>query len=298
MNTPFALNYSHKAADLVRAGEIHVDLFKCPAWPELVAESAALCATYVHFPLRVGAGDGEVIDEETKQRVDWQSIETLLNQTSTPFVNLHLAPAPHEYSGVPVDSTNPQHVERICGNLVHDVEAVVTRFGAERVIVENCHPSNGTILRAACLPDVIDRVAYETGCGLLLDLSHARLAAGELGMDARAYTEALPVGSISEVHVTGLQRLDERWLSVVRAAGVSDGVLGPYADHIMDHLPMTDPDWEFLQWALTEMRSGRWSAPWVITCEYGGVGGAWEAVTFTDALQSQVPQMYDMVHRL
>jgi uncharacterized protein (UPF0276 family) len=296
MNVQFALNYSRKAAALLRAGEIRIDLFKCPAWPDLVAESQALCATYVHFPLRVGAGDGDALNEETKRRAEWRQVENLLKRTGTPFINLHLAPEPHEHPGIPIDATGPQHVERICDALVRDVEAVVTRFGAERVMVENCHPSIGTILHAACLPEVIGRVVSETGCGLLLDLSHARLAAGAFALDAHAYIEALPVGRINEVHVTGLQRLDERWLSVVRAAGVDDAVLGPYAGHMMDHLPMTAPDWEFLQWALAQISVGTWRIPWVITCEYGGVGGAWEAVTFTDVLRSQVPHMYNMVH--
>ena len=34
----FALNYSPCAAKLLRDGEIQVALFKCPEWPELIAE--------------------------------------------------------------------------------------------------------------------------------------------------------------------------------------------------------------------------------------------------------------------
>ncbi len=39
--TRFALNYSPQAADLLRAGQIEIDLFKCPAWPDLIAEAQA-----------------------------------------------------------------------------------------------------------------------------------------------------------------------------------------------------------------------------------------------------------------
>ena len=34
----FAINYSKPAADLLEAGTIEVDLFKCPEWPELLEE--------------------------------------------------------------------------------------------------------------------------------------------------------------------------------------------------------------------------------------------------------------------
>jgi hypothetical protein len=82
----------------------------------------------------------------------------------------------------------------------------------------------------------------------------------------------------------------------VRAAPGGEALIGPYVGRLMDHLPMTDPDWDFLQWALEQVRGDAWGTPWVITSEYRGVGGAWEAVTFTDVLQSQVPRMYNMVH--
>jgi len=180
-----ALNYSHTAADLRRAGEVQIDLFKCPAWPDLIATALEVRPTYVHFPLVVGSGIGDAIDSETKQRADWRNVETLLVQTNTPLVNLHLAPRPQDYPDLPSDTTEAAHIERITANLLRDVQSVVARFGASNVIVENNHLSAGTILRAACLPHVTERIVNGTGCGFLFDLSHARLAASDLGVDAR-----------------------------------------------------------------------------------------------------------------
>ena len=292
----FAINYSRPAASLLRSGQLQIDLFKCPAWPDLLAESQALCETYVHFPLRVGSGQGDALDAERRQPADWRAVEALLKQARTSLVNLHLAPGPREYPDLPVDSTSPAHVERVTQNLLRDVRAVVARFGPEHVVVENCHPSIGTILNAACLPEVIARVVEESGCGLLFDLSHARLAACALDRDAREYIAALPVNRFRELHVTGIQRIDGYWAGIVRAAAGGEAMIEPYLGRLMDHLPLTAADWEFLRWAMAQVRRGAWSAPWVVTLEYGGVGGPWEAVTDVDVLRSQVPLVYNTVH--
>ena len=95
----FAVHYSRPAADLVDAGAIAPDFFKCPAWPDLIATVQANYPIYVHFPLRVGSGIGDAIDTETHQPAGWKKIETLLTQTDTPFVNLHLEPTVHDHYG-------------------------------------------------------------------------------------------------------------------------------------------------------------------------------------------------------
>jgi hypothetical protein len=68
-------------------------------------------------------------------------------------------------------------------------------------------------LRPTYLPETICRVVEETDCGLLLDLSHARLAAWALNMDPQDYVNQLPVQRICEIHVTGIQRIDRHWVA-------------------------------------------------------------------------------------
>ena len=82
-----AVNYSLPTSELLRAGAIKIDTFKCPAWPHVVATAQEIHPTYVHFPLAAGAGIGDAIDAETKQRVDWRTVDALLDQTGTPYVN-------------------------------------------------------------------------------------------------------------------------------------------------------------------------------------------------------------------
>jgi hypothetical protein len=67
----FAVQYSKPLAAHIQNGTLSIDLFKCPAWPDLVAEASQLLPVYCHMPLKVGGPDGIIIDTERKQPVDW-----------------------------------------------------------------------------------------------------------------------------------------------------------------------------------------------------------------------------------
>jgi hypothetical protein len=204
-----AVNYSQAAADLLAQGHIGVERFKCPAWPDLIETVRQLHPTYVHFALLAGRGDGTVIDGETKCSPDWASIERLLTRTETPFVNVHLSPSARDYPAMPQDTEKPDHIERLTEALIQDVRAIVDRFGPERVIVENDHDNGGRHPRPAYLPQVIRSVVEETGCGLLLDVSHARLAAASISRNPWEYLAELPLAQTREIHLTGLQHFDD-----------------------------------------------------------------------------------------
>lgn len=299
----FAINYSRAADDLWRAGKtcgeqsrtIRVDRFKCPAWQDLVAAVQKSYPVYVHFPLLVGAGIGDAIDAETNAPADWNKVEALLAQTDTPFVNLHLALTTKDYPNVPSQTADPAQIEIIVGNLLRDVRAVTRRFGAARVIVENIAPDGGATMLPALLPHNIARIVNETGCGFLLDLAHARLVAKYLGVDEREYVRALPVAKIREVHITGVQRLAGRFVELLHRAKVEYNFFESMLGQEMDHLPMTEPDWAFAEWALAQIRAGAWCEPWIVSFEYGGVSGAWEAITERAVLENDVPRLYEMV---
>jgi hypothetical protein len=95
-------------------------------------------------------------------------------------------------------------------------------------------------------------VVQETGCGLLLDIPHARIASHYIGMDEREYLAGLPVERIREMHITGLH-------------------VNQYG-YLQDHLGMLDTDWPSLDWVLERIRGGEWGRPWMMAFEYGGVG--------------------------
>jgi uncharacterized protein (UPF0276 family) len=282
-----AVNYSAALARLVADGSVDVDLFKTPAWPDLVAQAAALRPVYVHFPLSIGHGHGRPLDTERRMPIDWARVDGLLERTATQYVNVHFSPYARDgEDGAAV-------VERAAA----DLAPVVARYGAERVVVEN-EPGGGQEAEAPGIaPALIRRLVEEAGCGLLLDISHARLAAERLGWDARAYLLDLPLARVRELHVTGIQLFDAPMQQAALAAGIDPAFVARVAGRRIDHLAFTAADWAFLSWALPLMGRGEWGTPWVVAYEYGGVGLPWEAIGQSAVLQAQVPRLAALLNR-
>ena len=281
-----AANYSVAAAALVQSGQVALDYFKCPAWPDFILQAQTILPVYVHFPLQVGWGRGDALDGETGGPADWDKIEWLLAQTGTPYVNLHLTPRTVDWTTIPVNTADPAHVETIAQALIRDVQAVCHRLGPERVVVENDHHNARQHLRPGFLPSIIARVVDETGCGLLLDLGHARISAHELDLADRDYVVALPVSRLREIHVAGVRRLEGEWLERIEA--IAPDFAHRYAHHLGDHLPMTGADWALLDWAAGQIRGGAWAEPCIVTLEFGGVGPLWELVGTPDELSQEI----------
>jgi len=226
----------------------------------------------VHFDLDVG--DGRL------QRKDWEPVERLLQETGTQFVNLHLGPEAKDFPGYPVDTPEPNQQQQVTQRMLADVQAVVRRFGPRRVIVENVPyraKKKGKVLRPGVEPEVIRKIVAETGCGLLLDISHARIAANALGMDEKEYMESLPVDSLRELHFTGLHLIE---------------------GELRDHLPILPADWPVLEWVLEKIRLGHWAMPWMLAFEYGGVGEKFDWRTDSAVIADQVPRLYEMVKNI
>ena len=267
-----AINYSPAAAQLLQAGRLPIQRFKCPDWPDLVAEASALLPVAVHFSLSAGSGQ--------LAQTDWERVEQLRQVTGTPYVNLHLDALQQDFPGMPRDTHEPAHIRLVTERLLHDVNAAVERFGAGQVIVENVpyqpdgsrnDPPYDKCLRPAVLPEVIRQVVQESGCGLLLDIPHARISAHNLGLDEREYLTSLPVESIRELHVTGLHTNQFGFLQ--------------------DHLSMLESDWPSLEWVLERIRGGEWGSPWLLAFEYGGVGWKFEQRSDPQVIESQVPEL-------
>lgn len=294
-----AVNYSAATGDLVRTGVIDVDRHKCPAWPDLIHrlrnEDGVRTPLHVHFPLLVGTGQGTPISTETNSPPDWDMIDALMSETGTTWVSAHMGPRPEDHPGLTGRPWQEQ-VAVITDALIRDFQPLVARYGAENVVGENIFEYFGMHLRPAVMPDVLSRVIETVGCGLLLDLSHARLAARGIGMDEHDYVDALPISNLREIHITGLQRFDETWINRLETAGLDPEAYGVHRGEWIDHLPMTDEDWTFFAWALSRIRDGRWHAPDLIAFEYGGVGPEFEALTIRDVLAEQVPRLYRMIH--
>lgn len=260
----FSLNYSPQMAELMAEGAIHVDRIKCPEWPDLIATARQSGPVYVHFRLMAGQ---ELLPEALLDEV-----ARFRDETDTPFVNTHIAPRLEDYS-------DPNDKQAVIDGIKRSLDQLAARFGAENVIAENIpYPegrrNNKNFLSAD--PEVISRAINETGVGLLLDLGHALRTAEHLAIDPRLYIAGLPVTRLREIHITGL--------------GYNrDG-------HRSDHMPMRDDDWELLAWALENVRTGNWSEPWSVSCEYGGIGEIFAWRSRKDVIAVEAPRMVAMIH--
>jgi len=261
----FALNYSRPAAQLLREGKIEVDLFKCPLIPEIIQEASGLKPFYVHFPIQ--AGQREIKPELVA------SIRKYLQTSETIFINAHFST---RFQNV----TNPENADEVVEAALSDINFLAAHFEPGRFIIENIPrcPDNMEVVPLVTSPAVISTLLERSGCGLLLDIAHARLAAEALGMPVQEYILKLPVDRIREVHVTGVQ---------VGRQG-----------YRIDHEPMTEDDWELLEWTLQEIHSGCFARPEYVTCEYGGVSPGFDSKNKPEVIAAEIPRMSALVKSL
>jgi uncharacterized protein len=262
----FAINWSPEAAALVNEEKISFDLYKCPDWPEVVADAQTQKPAYIHFPIGLGRGQSS--------QWDFAAIHNWLRKTETLFVNSHLIPHQDIFAqDIPLDD--------LIAGLRKEIELLVSEFGAERVTIENCPDFVGTVrkgfLQQGIEPKLFQALVAETGCGLLLDISHAYMTCRHLERDFADYLNAMPVHALRELHVTGMGE----WSTGIHA----------------DHMPMTAPDWERFDYCLGQIAAGIWAAPEIVAFEYGGIGKLKDLCgSDKDAMAEQVPRLYAMVH--
>jgi uncharacterized protein (UPF0276 family) len=265
MPVPIAFNYSREAAALLEAGRIAIDRWKCPPWPELIEEARRSLPVYIHFDLYAGGG--------RMQSVDWDAVARLLDETGTPFVNLHLTPTRADFGFASAELSDAQQA-RVVETMIADVALVARRFGPQRIIVENI-PYRGVperngweFVRPAVDTAIFTQVLRETGTGLLLDIAHAAITAHTLGLQPAACIAAHPLGQLRELHIGGVR---------------------PHDGQLEDHLAMTDADWALFGGVLKAVASGNAAAPWIVACEYGGLGPnfAWRSESAVIAADAQ-----------
>jgi uncharacterized protein (UPF0276 family) len=264
-----SVNYSIELAGLLERGQVRVDRIKCAEWPDMIADARRLRhPVYVHFPLDAGSSTG--------RPPNFAEALAMARDTDTPYVNLHLVTWQRDFPEWAADSDDPELLHRVTQRMIADVRAAADVIGIERIIVENIpyFGASGEFHRASVEPDDIRQVVAETGAGFLLDISHARIAAHYLGVDAADYICKLPVAQLRELHVTGIREHNGR---------------------LADHMDLGDEDWRWVEWAMRHIRSGAWSTPWTVAFEYGGVGKPFAWRSDARVLAEQVPRLFEIV---
>lgn len=262
-----AVNWSPEAAALLDAGEITFDIYKCSDWEELVAPATEQLRAYVHFPLTLGAGEQD----------DWNfgEIEAWLKRTDTLFINAHIVPQRAQFA-------EDIGLDDLTERLRQEVQQLVEAFGAERVIIENAPYQARNIAEGYHAlgrePALFRAITAATGCGLLLDVAHARLTCATFDADFKAYIAALPVHRLRELHITGI-------------GARPDGSYG-------DHMPMMAEDWPIVEWAFEQINAGAWRMPETIAFEYGGIGRLRKRCgSEREAIASAIPRFHVLVQQ-
>lgn len=109
------------------------------------------------------------------------------SSTGSAYLN-HLLPLPYTEESLSV----------FVGH-IHEVQDALGR----RILIEN--PSSYLRFRHSTIqePEFLAELVRRTGCGLLCDVNNIYVTAWNLGLDAVAYLEALPVDAIGEIHLAG-----------------------------------------------------------------------------------------------
>ncbi|MBE9524179.1 MAG: DUF692 family protein [Chloroflexi bacterium] len=269
----FSINYSPQAAKLVKSGQIEIDYFKTPPWTELITAAKKLRPIAIHFEIRTAG-------IETMQKKDWDKIDRFLGCTSTAYVNLHLSVRTTELPHIPIDDPpTPAHKDEVIDRMLVDLQLMTTRFGANRIIAENIpyRKNQNFDLRACAEADVISQIVHEAGCGLLLDISHARITSHNMDIDPKTYMESLPTKQLRELHFTGVHN---------------------WNGFLQDHLPILEDDWPWLDWVVKKVNNKEWNQPHMLAFEYGGTGEFFGRFSDPTVIVEQVPRLYSICHAL
>lgn len=249
---------------------------------------------YVHFPLIAGAGIGDALDCETGKPADWCRVEGILNGTDSFHVNVHLSPERGFFPQLRARGLTAAEMDDLAAAMLTDLLAVVRRFGAERVAAENDPAFEGYNFVEMLEPGIITRLVEEAGCGLLLDVAHTCISAPFLGMTAQEYMEALPVGRLREMHLSGTRLLEGEVLErFQRAAPEYAGRAG----QMHDHFAMSAGDWALAEWAVGRVLdpASGWGRPRAVALECGGFGSIFEEFVGEADLREMLPRLERLV---
>jgi uncharacterized protein (UPF0276 family) len=206
--------------------EVHSENHLAPAGPA----HAALAAARANYPVSL---HGVGLSLGGTDPLDLEHLELLsaaIDRYQPALVSEHLcwgmAGGRHTNDLLPLPYTREalRHVAR-------RVDQAQERLG-RRLLIENV--SSYVQFRDADYTEweFIASLAQATGCGILLDVNNVYVSARNHGFDARDYFDALPRGSVGEIHLAGhsVRQLEGRELLVdTHDARVCDEVWALYA---------------------------------------------------------------------
>lgn len=177
--------------------EVHAENYMVAGGPR-VAMLSALRATRPISLHGVGLSIAGAADPDTGHL---RRLRCLVDRFQPFLVSEHLAWSRHGATCFPDLLPFPRSNEAL-NRIVNNIDITQNALGRQ-ILIEN--PSLYLALdghdwsEAAFLSEIADR----SGCALLVDVNNVHVSANNLGYDARAYLDALPVNAIEEIHLAG-----------------------------------------------------------------------------------------------
>jgi uncharacterized protein (UPF0276 family) len=234
-------NLSGALIELIRADQAPIDAIEVGTWfsvKQIRRYQRHLPGWEFHFHagtmiVKVGVVPGTI-----------RRLKAYLLCTSSPWASLHLSllPPVHLWLALRFGWYLPSpDLDWATRRSVRRVAKLAAAIDAP-VILENMPSLEAGRYTFEGEPDRITAILEITNCDLLLDIAHAQVAAGALGMDMYDYLNSLPLERVVQIHVSGPR--------------MRDGYL--YDAHESLH----ESDYALLEWVLARTR------PQVLTLEY------------------------------
>lgn len=194
-------NLSDPALDLLRENPAAVDALEIGPWlplKKITPQRQALPGMPIHFhggSLLLKVGLPGVL----------QQAQEYVRLSGSPWASFHLFIWPYWMAWllyryrVRLPRPNPERQTR---RLIGQIQQMQCALSVP-VTLENIEFVPYPQFIDHVQPALIRRVLEQTGCRLLLDLGHARVAAAELGLAERDYLLQLPLERVAQIHVSG-----------------------------------------------------------------------------------------------
>jgi uncharacterized protein (UPF0276 family) len=157
--------------------------------------------------------------ENPFQEETMKTARELVDMAKSPWLSTGIGASaePQAHRDGPYREADPEDLqsrETVIANITKHGRRLVEWLGETPLLLENFnyHPTNA--YEYICEPDLFSSLLDDIGCGMLLDLAHARISAHNMGWkDAETYLSALPLNKVREIHTNrpgweGDQRVD------------------------------------------------------------------------------------------
>lgn len=206
--------------------EVHAENFMGAGGPA----HAWLSAIREKFPLSVHGVGLSIGGRDDLNKDHLQRLRTVVDRYTPSLVSEHLAWCAHDgvfYNDLIAPPLTDEALVRACEH-VDQVQQTLGRA----IMIEN--PSQYLKLPSDMSePDFLNRLADQTGCGLLLDVNNVYVSAHNLGFDADTYLQDIEPGHVGEIHLAGHAVDDASGLRIDdHGSSVSDAIGALYRDFV------------------------------------------------------------------